>query len=242
MAQLVKRKKRRGFRKRSRIRPLTWLAKALFYIFLVTLGWAIVYRFVPVPVTATQISDYMSGETVYRGWTPIEQISPNLPRAVISSEDAKFCAHSGFDLEAIETAMEENAEGERLRGGSTISQQTAKNAFLWQGRNFVRKGLEAYFTFLIELIWGKERIMEVYLNVAEMGPGVYGAEAAAQYHFGKSAANLTATEAARLAAVLPSPVERNAGNPGPFVRRHSGNIERWIGVVAADGQDDCLDL
>lgn len=241
MAQLVKRK-RRGFRKRSRFRPLRLFAKLLFYLLLFTLLWTLLYRFVPVPVTATQIRDYMGGKTVYRGWTPLEDISANLPRAVIAAEDAKFCAHHGFDLEAIETAIAENAAGEGLRGGSTISQQTAKNAFLWQGRNFVRKGLEAYFTFLIELLWGKERIMEVYLNVAEMGPGVYGAEAAAQYHFGKSAANLSPVEAARLAAVLPSPVKRNAGNPGPFVRRHSANIERWIGVVEADGQDNCLDL
>ncbi|MBZ6378341.1 MULTISPECIES: monofunctional biosynthetic peptidoglycan transglycosylase [Pacificimonas] len=222
------------------MKPLRWLLKALVFVFLFTILWALLYRFVPIPVTTPQLGDYVDGQTVYRSWTPLEEISPNLVRAVIASEDARFCSHNGFDIEAIETAMKANEKGGRLRGASTISQQTAKNAFLWSDRNWLRKGLEAYFTGLIELLWGKHRIMEVYLNVAEMGPGVYGAAAAAQYHYGKSAADLSPNEAARLAAVLPNPIERNAGNPGPFVRRHSGNIQRWIGIVDADGQDDCI--
>ncbi|MEE4349926.1 MAG: monofunctional biosynthetic peptidoglycan transglycosylase [Pacificimonas sp.] len=237
---VIGRKKRRGFRKRKRFRPFAWLLRLLLILFGLTLLWAALYRFLPVPVTIPQLGDYAAGTTVRKTWVPLEEISPSLSRAVIASEDAKFCTHHGFDLDAIEKAISENAEGERLRGGSTISQQTAKNAFLWHGRNWLRKGLETYFTGLIELGWGKRRIMEVYLNVAQFGPGIYGAEAAARYHFGKSAADLTANEAARLAAVLPDPVDRNAGNPGPFVRRHSASIERWIGVVQADGQDRCL--
>ena len=232
--------KRRKSRAKRRFRPLQFLLKAALYVFAFTILWAAAYRFVPIPATVPMISDFAEGQPVRRDWEPLSDISPNLVRAVIASEDGKFCAHSGFDVEAIREAMAENEEGERLRGGSTISQQTAKNAFLWPGRTFVRKGLEAYFTGLIELIWGKRRIMEVYLNVAEMGPGIYGAEAAARHHFGKPAAELTRSEAARIAVSLPSPVKRNAGNPGPFVRRHSANVERWIGVVEGDRQDACI--
>lgn len=234
------RKKRRGFRKKKRQPLLRFIFRALVAVFAFSVLWTLAYRFVPVPLTVPMIQDYAGGRPVRRDWVSLERISPDLARGVIAAEDAKFCAHDGFDVAAIEKALEENEEGGRLRGASTISQQTAKNAFLWPGRNFVRKGLEAYFTVLIEFLWGKERIMEVYLNIAEMGPCVYGAEAAAEYHFGKSAAQLTRTEAARLASILPNPIERNAGTPGPFVRRHSSNVQRWIGIVEADGQDDCI--
>lgn len=228
--------------KRRRFRPLRFFLKLALTVFIFTILWALAYRFVPVPLTVPMASDYLAGTAVKRDWTPLEDLDSDLARAVIAAEDSKFCEHNGFDFEAIEKAMDENEEGGRLRGGSTISQQTAKNAFLWPGRNLVRKALEAYFTGLIELLWGKERIMEVYLNIAEMGPGVYGAEAATRHHFGKSARNLSRREAAQLAAILPSPIKRNAGNPGPFVRRHSANIERWIRIVDNDGQDACLDL
>ena len=150
-----------------------------------SLVWVIVYRFVPVPFTWPMARDAVSGRHVERTWVPLSGIAPAVPRAAISAEDARFCEHRGFDFEAMEAAAARNAKakakgGKKLRGGSTISQQTAKNAFLWPGRSYVRKGLEAWFTVLIEAIWGKPRIMEVYLNIAEMGPGIYGVEAAAR--------------------------------------------------------------
>lgn len=188
------------------------------------------------------IRDWAAGKTVKRDWTGIANIDIDLPRAVIAGEDGKFCSHMGFDVEAIGKALESNAEGRRLRGGSTVSQQTAKNAFLWPQRSWLRKGLESYFTVLIELVWGKRRIMEVYLNIAEFGIGVYGAEAASQHYFGKSAANLTRNEAARLVAVLPSPVKRDARNPRGYTRTYGRRIERWMRVVENERLDHCLRL
>jgi monofunctional biosynthetic peptidoglycan transglycosylase len=160
--------------------------------------------------------------------------------AAIAAEDARFCSHPGFDFEAIEQAMKANEQGRRMRGGSTISQQTAKNVFLWPGRDWVRKGLEAGYTVLIETVWGKRRIMEVYLNVAEMGPGIYGAEAAAQHWFGKSASDLSSREAARLAAILPSPRRYNAGSPGPYVRRRASRIQAAANTVRNEGLATCV--
>jgi monofunctional biosynthetic peptidoglycan transglycosylase len=168
------------------------------------------------------------------------QISPALVRAVIAAEDARFCEHHGFDLLAIRKAMAANAAGKKLRGGSTISQQTAKNVFLWPGRDWVRKGLEAWFTVLIELVWGKERIMEVYLNSIEWGPGVYGAEAAAQRNFRVPASRLTAGQAARLAAIVPKPLSWKAAKPGPYVRSRSGKITRNAGIVRREGLTACV--
>jgi monofunctional biosynthetic peptidoglycan transglycosylase len=161
-------------------------------------------------------------------------------RAVIAAEDGKFCSHEGFDREAIEDALENNRQGGRIRGGSTISQQTAKNVFLWQGGGYVRKGFEAWFTVLIEQIWGKRRIMEVYLNVAETGLGTYGMEAGAQRYFGKSAASLTPLEAARMAAALPQPKQRAVRNPSGWLARHGNTISARIGSVARDGLDSCV--
>src|SRR5688572_9588926 len=155
-----------------------------------------VYRFAPPPVTFLMVQRAFKGRGFERRWVPIEKISPSLVRAVIAAEDARFCEHHGFDVEAIQKAMKANAAGKKLRGGSTISQQTAKNVFLWPGRDWVRKGLEAWFTVLIEVGWGKERIMEVYLNSIEWGPGVYGAEAAAQRNFKIPASKLTAAQSA----------------------------------------------
>jgi monofunctional biosynthetic peptidoglycan transglycosylase len=228
------------FRRAVRVagRLLLWFA-------LISLGWTVTYRFLPIPFTWPMARDVLAGHHVSRGhddrfWVPLDDMSPALARSVIAAEDSRFCSHRGFDFEAIEKAAAGNAAGKTLRGASTISQQTAKNAFLWPGRSYIRKALEAWFTMLIEIIWGKPRIMEVYLNIAEMGPGIYGAEAAARHYFGKSAARLTANEAARLAAVLPQPLVRNAGRPGPYVRRHARTIERRAGVVARDGLDACL--
>lgn len=174
-------------------------------------------------------------EIIYsHDWVPIEDISPNLQKAVIASEDGNFLTHSGFDFKAIEKAIESNEKGKKLKGGSTISQQTAKNIFLWQGRSYVRKGLEAYFTVLIELIWSKERIMEVYLNSIEMGNGVYGAQAASKHWFSKDAKNLTKLEAAGIAVILPNPRKFKASNSSSYITRRKAKIAKYIGYVALD--------
>ncbi|ODT00265.1 MAG: monofunctional biosynthetic peptidoglycan transglycosylase [Erythrobacter sp. SCN 62-14] len=195
------------------------------------------FKFVPVPITATMLMDE-NGAT--RDWESLDNIDRNLVAAVIAAEDSRFCNHNGFDTEAIEAAMRANMEGGRLRGGSSISQQTAKNVFLWQGGGYVRKAFEAWFTFWIELVWGKRRIMEVYLNVAETGIGTYGAEAGAQRYFGKSAARLTPNEAARMAAALPSPKTRSVKNPRGWLAGHARRIERRIAIVKRDGLDACV--
>lgn len=232
--------RRRGAVRRGWV--LRFVVKPLLYVFASTLIWVALYRFVPVPATVPMIRDFVAGKTVKRDWTPLADLDPDLPRAVIAGEDAKFCSHMGFDVEAISEAIEANAAGRRLRGGSTVSQQTAKNAFLWPERSWLRKGLETYFTALIELGWGKRRIMEVYLNIAEFGIGVYGAEAAARHYFDKSARDLTRNEAARLVAVLPSPIKRDARHPRGYTKRYARRIERWIRVVDNDGMDSCLGI
>jgi len=220
------------------IRSLTrFLFKFLVGFIGLSLALVLLFKFVPVPVTATMVLD---GNGITKDWEPLSQIDRNMVRAVIAAEDGKFCTHDGFDREAIETAMRENAQGGRIRGGSTISQQTAKNVFLWQGGGYFRKGLEAYFTLLIEKIWGKRRIMEVYLNVAETGIGTYGAEAGAQRYFGKSASSLTTLEAARMAAALPLPKKRSVKNPSGWLRGYGNTISARIGVVARDGLDSCV--
>jgi monofunctional biosynthetic peptidoglycan transglycosylase len=200
-----------------------------------------VYTVVPPPITWLMVQRLVQGKGFRRQWTPMDRISPALVRAVIASEDANFCSHHGFDLDAIQKALHHDvAHPNRLRGGSTISQQTAKNVFLWPHRDLARKGLEAWFTVLIEAIWGKPRIMEVYLNSIEWGPGVYGAEAAAQANFHTSAAKLTRAQAARLAAIIPQPLTWRAAAPGPYVRRRSGTIAARAGVVRRDDLDACV--
>ncbi len=203
-------------------------------------GWALAYRWIDPPLTVPMLRDDLAGQHVERHWVPLGRINPAMARAVIGAEDSTFCAHHGFDLAAIEQAATRNAGSSRLRGGSTISQQTAKNAFLWPARSYLRKGLEAYFTVLIEALWGKRRIMEVYLNIAELGPGVYGVDAAAHHYFNVSAARLTPGQAARLAAILPQPIKRDAADLHGGVRRHARAIERRIGVVRRDAIDACL--
>jgi monofunctional biosynthetic peptidoglycan transglycosylase len=170
----------------------------------------------------------------------LSDMDPDMARAAIAGEDGKFCTHDGFDREAIAKAFQRNQRGGRIRGGSTISQQTAKNAFLWQGGGYIRKGLEAWFTLLIENIWGKRRIMEVYLNIAETGIGTYGANAGAQRYFNHDASTLTPVEAARIAAVLPLPKKRAAASPEGFTRRHGNRIAANVGVVKRDALDACL--
>lgn len=189
-------------------------------------------RWLPPPTTAFMLQSPV--RPVHYDWVAAERISRYMKRAVVASEDQKFYQHDGFDFEAIEKAAKHNRKSTRRRGGSTISQQTAKNLFLWSGGGYFRKGLEAGFTVLIETLWPKERILEVYLNIAEFGPGVYGVEAAARQVFGKSAARLSASEAARLAAVLPSPRRWSARDPGPYVSKRSAWILRQIGHMPAE--------
>ena len=200
-----------------------------------------VYRFVPPPMTFLMVERLFEGHGFDRRWVPLAQISPRLVGAVIASEDSGFCEHHGFDINAIQRALKHNeADPNRIRGGSTISQQTAKNIFLWPHRDYARKALEAYFTILIEVIWGKPRIMEVYLNSIEWGPGVYGAEAAARRNFGVAARDLTPGQSARLAVIVPKPLAWSADRPGRFVRRRSGTIVARAGVVRRQGLADCV--
>jgi monofunctional biosynthetic peptidoglycan transglycosylase len=200
-----------------------------------------VYRFAPPPITILMVERLTQGQGLDHHWTPIDRISPTIVRAVIASEDARFCRHHGFDVAAIEKAIRHNeARPGRMRGGSTISQQTAKNVFLWPQRSWVRKGLEAYFTVLIEGLWGKRRIMEVYLNTIEMGPGIYGVEAAAERYFGATAAGLTPEQSARLAAIVPDPLKWKALEPGPYVRRRTGRIFARAGTVQRGGLAGCV--
>ncbi len=198
------------------------------------------YRFVPPPITWLMVQRTVEGRGFTRTWVPLQAISPALVRAVIAAEDARFCEHAGFDFAAIRKAMAANQAGGKVRGGSTISQQTAKNVFLWPRRDWVRKGLEAYFTVLIEVAWGKPRIMEVYLNSIEWGPGVYGAQAAARANFNVSADRLTPAQAARLAAIVPKPLAWRAAKPGPYVKRRSGKIGAAAGTVRRDGLASCV--
>ena len=214
-----------------------WIAKAALIFITFSVVLVLVLRFVPVTYTATMLMDENS---VTRDWEPLSRVDRNMVSAVIAAEDAKFCAHDGFDVEAIEQALEERASGERQRGASTISQQTAKNVFLWQGGGWFRKGLEAWYTFLIENLWTKRRIMEVYLNVAETGIGTYGVESGSQRYFGHTAARMSRDEASRIAAALPSPKTREVVNPTGFTRRYGNTIEARIATVRRDGLDACI--
>jgi monofunctional biosynthetic peptidoglycan transglycosylase len=223
------------------VRTLRWLVFGLTAFVLGSVLWVLAYRFVNPPITFTQLGDIVEGNGARGAWMPIERIDRDMVRAVIAGEDSKFCEHAGFDRQAIEAAMRRNAQGGSvIRGGSTISQQTAKNAFLWQGGGYFRKGLEAWFTFLIEHLWDKRRIMEVYLNVAETGIGTYGVNAGAERYFGHDASNLSRTEAARIAAVFPLPKRREATAPTGFTRRYGNMITARMAVVARGGLDGCV--
>jgi monofunctional glycosyltransferase len=201
----------------------------------------LIYKFVPPPVTILMLERMAQGQGLDHRWVPLSQMSPTLPRAAVASEDGRFCSHHGFDFGAIEKAMKhDERRPNAIRGGSTISQQTAKNVFLWPDRSWVRKGFEAYFTVLIEAVWGKRRIMEVYLNTVEMGPGIYGVEAAAQHYFHVDAKALNPAQAARLIAILPSPLKWQVVDPGSYVRRRSGRIDRAESTVRRIGATDCI--
>lgn len=220
------------------------LRNLLLALFLVLVAGPVVavilYRFIPPPVTPLMVIRAVEGRGLDHRWRSMDKISPTLVRALIAAEDAKFCEHRGFDFEALQKAYENNESGRKIRGGSTISQQTAKNVFLWPGRSYVRKGLEAWFTVLIETFWGKRRIMEVYMNSIEYGSGIYGAEAAAQRYFGVSAAKLTQAQSARLAAILPSPLKWKVIKPGKYVAKRTKKIGKASGAVRRDGLADCL--
>jgi monofunctional biosynthetic peptidoglycan transglycosylase len=219
---------------------LKFILKLLAWLVALSLVWVVAYRWVNPPTTSLMIRDHLNDVRIYREWVGLGEMSRHIPRAVIAAEDSRFCEHRGFDVEAIEKAMERNKQGKKLRGGSTISQQTAKNAFLWSGRTWIRKGLEAWFTVLIEFIWGKPRIMEVYLNIAEFGRGVYGVQAASIHYFNKPASKLSRVEAARLAAILPQPIKRDAASPGRYTKRYANRIAGRTRVVANEGLDACV--
>src|SRR5918995_2937578 len=234
MALVLPRRRRRSLPRRL----LGWIVKAVLIFLVGSVLWVLIYRIVNPPITLTQIGDVIGGRGARSEWIALDDIDRDMVRAVIAGEDSQYCGHDGFDRQAIEAAMRRNARGGSvIRGGSTISQQTAKNAFLWQGGGYFRKGLEAWFTLLIENLWDKRRIMEVYLNVAETGIGTYGVDAGAQRYFGHDASTLTANEAARIAAILPLPKRREAIAPTGFTRRYGSMIAARMGVVRRDGLD-----
>jgi len=220
--------------------------KTLFWLFVFSVVVVVVFKWVPVPIIPLMVIQNIEQTSANKkgwehDWIPIEEISTNLQLAVICSEDQNFLKHHGFDIKAIEKAYENNKKGKKLKGASTISQQTAKNVFLWPNRSWLRKGLETYFTFLIELIWSKERIIEVYLNSIEMGPGIYGAEAASQYWFKKSASKLSIYEAAAIASILPNPLRYKANPATTYIEgRKSWIVKqmRYFGPLNYPKRDD----
>lgn len=209
--------------------------KTTMWFFIISIGLTIIYRFVPVPITplmvirlVEQTFDSEKKVRLYKDWVPMSEISRHAPQAVFAAEDQKFLTHKGFDFEAMEKAWENNKKGKRIKGASTITQQTVKNVFLWPGRSYLRKGLEAYFTVLVELLWSKERIMEVYLNVIEMGDGIYGIEAASQAYYNKPASKLNRNQAAMIAAVLPNPIRWTPTKPTGYIRGRQSWIMRQM--------------
>jgi monofunctional biosynthetic peptidoglycan transglycosylase len=224
---------------------LSFIALRIFILFFgISIVWVILLKFLPVWITPYMLSCKIGAmkadedTEIHHDWEPYENISKEVALAVVASEDQNFPNHSGFDFDQIYDAMTEDRK--RARGASTISQQVAKNVFLWHGRSFIRKGLEAYFTILIEIIWGKERILEVYLNVAEMGKMTFGVEAASLRYYNKSAKRLTRAEAARIAAVLPNPIRFSIKNPSAYVMKRSGQISRQMRALG--GQRYIADL
>lgn len=211
------------------------IRKAFIVLFLLQLFYIIILRWVDPPITITQFVSWVSGKGMKRDYVSSRNMSPYARLAVIASEDQRFADHQGFDWKSIRKAMEYNKRKPgRLRGGSTISQQVAKNVFLWQGRSWIRKGLETYFTFMIEMLWGKKRIMEVYLNVIETGKGIFGYEMAARIYFKKNSKDLSRQEAAMITACLPSPQRIRVSPPSNFTRRRSQAILRQMGFLEPD--------
>jgi monofunctional glycosyltransferase len=223
---------------RPRRRWLRLLLRITAALLLLPAVTTLIFAVSPVPITPLMAIRASDGQSPTKSWVALENIAPALQRSVIVAEDATFCFHHGFETEALQKAWDSYQRGGRLRGGSTITMQTAKNVYLWPDRTFVRKGLEAWLTVYLETLWTKRRTLEVYLNVAEWGPGIYGAQAAAQHHFSKDAADLSDHEAALLAAVLPSPRRWSASKPGPYVRTRAETIQ-YRATRIGDG-DDCL--
>lgn len=219
-------------------RLLRWAFFAGLAAVLLVAALIVAYRYVDPPASTLMAWEALMGRGVAAEWVAIEDISPSLPHAVLTSEDNHFCSHRGVDWGAVNEVIEDWQEGGDPRGASTITMQLAKNLFLWQTRSFVRKGLEIPIAYAIDFAWPKRRIIEIYLNIAQFGPGVFGAEAAARHHFGKSAKKLTPREAALLAAALPAPSVRIAGKPGPLTRRNAGRIERRMRQTR--GLFDCV--
>ncbi len=216
---------KRTFRQRLR-RFFGWTILTIVLVCLTPLALAALYTWPAThPVSTLMAWRFVSGEPVSRDWVDFSSISPNVWQSVVSSEDGQFCAHKGVDWDAVNTVIEGALEGEKMRGASTIPMQTVKNVFLWPGRSYIRKALEVPLALVIDAAWGKRRVMEVYLNIAEWGPGIYGIEAAARHHFGTSAANLTRAQAARLTVVLPSPLTRDPANPSRSLGRMARTVE-----------------
>ncbi|KUP94928.1 monofunctional biosynthetic peptidoglycan transglycosylase [Tritonibacter horizontis] len=209
----------------------TLLGGIVFLLLLIAL-----FSVVNPPVTHTIWTEYRRLGSVERSWVPIEEIAPVLARSVVAAEDARFCEHWGFDVDAIRSALEAGAN----RGASTITQQVVKNVFLWQGRSWLRKALETFITPVVEATWSKRRIVEVYLNVAEMGEGIFGANAAADHYFGKTPDALTAQQAALIAALLPNPKKRSAAQPGDFMRKRARQIADGAATIERDGRAACF--
>ena len=244
----VTRKGRRGGGTRSRKpkrrsllwRLLRWPVRLCFGLLVFSVLWVWSYSVINPPGGIYMASERWRLGSIAQEWRDLDQISPQLARAAMAAEDARFCDHNGFDFEAIEAALRANESGRSLRGGSTISQQVAKNVFLWHERSWVRKGLEAGFTVLIEVIWSKRRILEVYLNMTEFAPGVFGAEAAARHHFGRPAAGLSLRQSSRMAATLPSPKTRSASKPSSFVRQRGRSIAAGAETLRREKRDRCV--
>lgn len=236
----AKRKRRKKTFRKINVIPtvrnvyLRWALRVILCFFTVTIGWVILLRFINPPITWLMVQRGVERKAdgkewkITKQWIRYDDLSDNLKRAAIAGEDARFMEHWGLDREAIADAYQRNKEGGRLRGGSTISQQTAKNVFLWPRRSWIRKGFETYFTLLIEFFWGKKRILEVYLNVIETGDGLYGAEAAARHYFDKSAHSLTKRQAALMIAVLPNPRRWSPAKPTAFINRKANTIVRYM--------------
>jgi monofunctional biosynthetic peptidoglycan transglycosylase len=221
-------------------RTLRWLSVFIGLVFVAPVALILIFRFLPVPGTPQMALDILSGQSVRYSWVSFDQIAPALPLAVIAAEDQRFCHHHGFDWVSIDKALKEHERGRRLRGASTISQQTARSLFLVPARNWIRKGAEAYLTVLIEALWPKKRILTAYLNLVDWGHGNYGAEAASEAYFHTTAARLTRAQAARLAAILPDPDYWNAKTPGAYVARRSAILNRRLSVVHRIGLDSCI--
>ncbi len=239
----MKRDKNKGKRSKKSAKPPLRIFlrrrffQAIFIVFSLIFIWMLAHRFIPVYSTHYMRAESTRiGEKVDYHWTPIEEISPYLLRAAVAAEDANFCRHWGFDMQAIRSAIVAGS----VRGGSTITQQTVKNTYLWHGRSWIRKALEAVLTPILELTWPKERILEVYLNIAEFDEGVFGAEAASQHYFGISPAELSPRQAAYLAAILPSPKTRSASRPSAFIKKRAIQIQDGAATIAKDERSQCF--